>query len=832
MKKKIFPIIFGRTGGDSINKMKDFEYNMHYIEDYKNLYSEIDKLKIKHIDTIFKIICNEKDNFKKKQLLNYKRDFYNNRNLKKYDNLLNDYSNINTEITIYKSKKEKINIIQKGIYDDFYSIIYKSIINIKNLTDEFYLKNGLLFSSAILFNEIKKGKLNFCDINGENKKIILSILKYITRSLTKTTPYSSFNSIFCLINNNKNYTPIKNLNKISNLQITNLFYYHLKEFLTNDLYFKNKLKVRCNSTIWNKNKVLNEFHYFENNRNIENFKKINVSKILIFIFNLLNKSEIRYNNLIDILMKESKEDEILVKEYIDILIKEGFIKIIYPSSLNEKNWIIILKNFLFQNELNNIYSDVVELLNNIIENIKIIENSYDADKRYQVILESYNEIKTFFNSRQYKSDFFEKVAIQDLYYEDTIISSNINIAVDKIEKLTLEIKNTYMSLNNIELKNSKKEFLSSFIPNNSKILILEFYEQIYLKNIENFILENHKIHNAIKFYSRIIVDMENNIELRESIDISIYTEDIKDQNLKNNFGVYLQANNNNFDSIVINNFSNGFGSNISRFLNSLTDDYALKVKKFNKSLYPNYLLCEIKDASIHNINTFPKLTEGLIHLSDDIIKNKTQKSISLSEVYIKKNVQGNIYLTYQDNILLKVNNLSLEGIHRRSKFSQFIELFNDVDNYGYYYLLENINNYNKKKIDLNNNIISIPRINFGPNIIIQRKKWFIRKEYLKSILDEKNKKIEEIFILINIFVNDNFIPKEVFFTISKRNQKNSQDDNYKPQYINFQSPIFILLLLQIINKADDIIEITEMYPTSQDVNQSGGLVTEYIFNCN
>jgi hypothetical protein len=204
----------------------------------------------------------------------------------------------------------------------------------------------------------------------------------------------------------------------------------------------------------------------------------------------------------------------------------------------------------------------------------------------------------------------------------------------------------------------------------------------------------------------------------------------------------------------------------------------------------------------------------------------------LSDVYIKLDKSGDIFLTYQDAVKLKVVNFSLEGINRRSKFFQFIDLFNDVDNYAYIYLLDKINNYFKDKLLLNINIVSIPRLKFGEKLIIQRKKWFVKKDFLTNLLDEKNKSLDEMFILINILVKDNFIPDEVFFKIAKRNVNYPQDDNYKPQYINFKSPIFMLLLLNLINKADDIIEITEMFPSSLDVIQNGGAVKEYILNCN
>ncbi len=834
MKNKLFPFIFGREGGAPIEKLNDFKVVEYFDEPYIKLQEDIDAVRNELVVLLFSIIGKEKESIIKNQLINFKRDFFNNRNIEKYANLLEKHTSLQERLAEYYVVQEKFNFAQEKLYIDFNTVLLKSIQNLQLLTDSFFLKNGLLFSSKVLFDEVQKiSFLNRTSINKKDKRLVISLLKYLTRSLTKTTPYSSFNTIFCLQSNNDNFVSVKNEFKKSNLQITNLFYYYLKQILLSDLIFKNKLIVRTNSTIWQESNSINEFYFFENNNNNEAFKKLNVSPVISFIKKQLELGGIKYSSLVKSLEVATSENKTTVEGFIDALIREGFLKIIYPTSNNDKNWITNLIDFINQNKLEDTFIDVVNVLNYVLETIETLENTFDADIRHQIVLESYRQITYFLTSRNYVTEFLNKVQLQDVFYEDTFVSNDEVISLGVIESLSSEIKKAFHSLNNIPLKKAQRKWLGSYLTNNTKISILEFYEKIYLKNNESFILNNNKLYESEIVFSKIKEHIEEfNQALPDTIDISNYFKKADNECEKIPFGCYIQTNNKNFDTVVINNFSNGFGSNISRFLNFLPEEYSFNVMSHNEKIFPNTLIIEVKDASIHNVNTFPQLAKGLIHLCDDNILKKTYKSISLSDIYINQDKNGDIYLTNQDDVVLQVINFSLEGINRRSKFVQFIDLFNNVDNYGYISLLDKINNYFKESLSLNMDIVYVPRLKFGEKLIIQRKKWLVKKDFLVDFLDEKNKSLDEMFIKINILMKTNSIPDEVFFKIANRNFNNSQDDNYKPQYINFKSPIFMLLLLNLINKADDVIEITEMFPTSCDVIQNGGIVKEYIINCN
>ncbi|MBD3907113.1 lantibiotic dehydratase family protein [Chryseobacterium sp. C-39] len=829
MKKKIFPLIFGREGGAPIEKLNNFK-KIECIESFLKLQNNIDCIKNELIDILFNLTGNEVNDQKKKQFINFKRDFFNDRSIEKYDHLIKSNDSLKIKFSEYFYQKKTFDSTYEKYVTEFDSALETSIDELKEMINSFFVKNGILFSSRVLYDEIQKKTSSFIISNKKDRRLIISALKYLTRSITKTTPFSTFNTIFCLEMSDKNFAPIKENIKRSNFQITNVFYYYLKEILIKDLHFKNELEIRCNNTIWKENESPEEFHFFQNSNNNEAFKKINTSPILCFIQEQLKLNSVKYCSLVAKLETITNENKTNIEHFIDELLKEGFLKIVYPSSCSNKDWIIDLINFINHKNLEDKFPDVINLLASILETIEILENNHNnTDIRYLIVLKSYEKIEEFFVSKKCNLDFFKKVQLQDLFYEDTIVPNNERIFVDKLGELSSELKQAYHALNSFSLKEAKKEWLNKSMKIESKLSILEFYKKIYLKNIDNFTINDIEFFDLIFFLEHI----EKTDMPIDSIDISDYLKNNKEDKAVS-FGAYIQTDNTNFDNVVLNTFSNGYGANISRFLNFLPDKYSTTVRTFVKDLIPDNLIIEVKDASIHNVNTFPQLSEGLIDLCNDSAVKKSFNLIPLTDIFIYSDKLGNISLIDKHDTPVNIINFSLEGLNRRSRFVQFIDLFNDVDNYGYISILDRINFYFKEFKLANSDFCYVPRLKFGNKLIIQRKKWFIKKDFLAKILDEQNKSLHEMFLQINNFTKKNLIPNKVYFKIAERSTTatSSQNDNYKPQYIDFTSPIFILLLSNLIIKADDIIELTEMFPTTSDVIQQGGIVKEYILNCN
>lgn len=839
MFKNNFPLIFGRKGGGEFSMLGSLRTPSieNYIVTLLIQQNEITVLINRLIADLHVVISKEDDIKTKHQLLNFKRDLFNNRPIEKHLTLIKTHIILEENFNQYYQRTDTYNKAKQEYKEVFYKDFYASIENLKGLSENYFLKNGLLFSSNILSKEIKKSDFRFTSLNKKNRRLLISTLKYLTRSLTKTTPFSSFNSIFCLENREGQYRPIYLAVKTSNFQITNLFFYYLKELILKDQDFKNCLDIYCNTTLWEYQKQDNVFHFFINKKNNEAFKKLSKSPILLYIKDQLSSNELNYSALIDKIKRVTEDKKDTIISFVDTLINEGVLQITYPVSSDDKNWIQRLLDFINRNEsqLTKKFKDLISVLKNIQSTIEALENIFEVEERQQLILNSHIEIITFLRSWNDDTAFTRKVAPQDLFYEDTFSKTSDLISLKTLNTTSSSLKRVFLNLNNIPYKKTLKQFFAKYLKEeyNRKLPILLFYEKIYLKHINEFTLTDSDLSIFRREFKKIVhLINENTSGPTNPIDVSNYTKKTKDENEDSiSFGCYIQVANNNWDQLILNNFSNGNGSNISRFLNFLPDEFANKVLEFNKNNYQGKIITEVKDASIHNVNTYPPLSEYVISVNEDFSLKESYTSISLSEIYVVYDLDEGLLLKNEKGVEIQPNSFSLEGLNRKSKFTQFLDIFNPVDTSGYILFKQSIWQLYVNKLR-HKDIVHIPRIVYGKTIIIQREKWLVKKEFMLKSLDKTKQALDKNFMIINQWILQNKIPDEVFIKIAQRDLSNSQNDNYKPQYINFKSPVFLLLFINMVNKADDIIEITEMYPNASHIDQTGGYAKEYVLNIN
>ncbi|WP_299136848.1 lantibiotic dehydratase [uncultured Tenacibaculum sp.] len=820
-----FPFLFGRKGGGSFNLLEklcplDIQKKLDTVIE---LFDSLEQEKERMNNVIHTTIGDIKESNDINILINYKRDLFNNRNVEKYLTKIK-YPIIQNDL---KSFIKKVEDYQNdlNLFNNLYQIeLLNSIEKLKKITDKTFFKNGMLFSSEILYKQINKSDFKFIQLNKKKKKLVISVLKYLTRSVTKTTPYSSFNNIFCLeYNKEKNLINSVDQN-YSSVQIINLFFHYLKELLIKQKGFTNILEIKLNSTIKKQEKQV--INYFLNKDNNESFKNIGENPLILFILDYIKENSTTYKSLIDKIQSVTDESEEDIINYIEVLINEGFLILKYPVSSTQPNWIYDLKQKLESiSEIDIDFSaSLIELLTVIIEEKKKLEINHDVENRKKIIEILYQKIVLFFKIYKPDSEFSIKVKERDLFYEDTISSLQVNIPSKEVNILTNSLSEIYQLFNSIlRQKKELKRFLGTFMDSKQKMTVLELYEKIYLKQINNFTFEKEAIEEFNKLMSKIVHKIESN-DLKETVDVY----DLGISNLNNekhtSFGVYFQVENNDFTKIVINNFSNGKGASVSRFLNAFPNSYA---KQVNEYIEAQNSIVEVKDASINNTNTFPSICNKVISVNENLALESDYELTFLNEYFIGYNQKNELVLLDKDNNEIEPAIISLEGINRRSKVTQFLDVFNRTDNSGYNLLLSSIKNYFKNS---NKEITLIPRLTYKKDIVLLRKTWFVKKKLLKNILDVNTE--TDVFWKLNNWIRKNNIPSKVFIRISEQDFKKPQDDNYKPQYIDFESPVFMLLLTNIIEKADDTIEMTEMYPVIPSNENESFYAKEYIVNVN
>ncbi|MEY4905244.1 MAG: hypothetical protein RLZZ292_3059 [Bacteroidota bacterium] len=132
------------------------------------------------------------------------------------------------------------------------------------------------------------------------------------------------------------------------------------------------------------------------------------------------------------------------------------------------------------------------------------------------------------------------------------------------------------------------------------------------------------------------------------------------------------------------------------------------------------------------------------------------------------------------------------------------------------------------KLETQNSKLEIPRIYLATKnrLILRRHTWHIGLEnlpYLKNQEDEM-----AYFQRIRTWRTELNLPNPVFITLSDRNDANTPQsrDDYKPQYIDFESPLFVNLLGRLLKRVTSHLKIEEMLP--DETMLEGGWVRELV----
>jgi len=293
---------------------------------------------------------------------------------------------------------------------------------------------------------------------------------------------------------------------------------------------------------------------------------------------------------------------------------------------------------------------------------------------------------------------------------------------------------------------------------------------------------------------------------------------------------------------VINGTFGGHGKMISRFLHILPNEVLDDVRKWNLSLVePDALFAEDCDASYFNANLHPPLLPFEIRMPGGHNSLPVEQQLPIGDF----NVQ---YLPEKNEVVLIhkpsgkrtfVLDLGFEGHGRRSQLFKLLLKFSDVDYLFSAPVLHAANscwnnsahNVPQKKVKIS------PRIIYEDLIILQRKTWYVPKEFLP--MRKLHQDDASYYVYLQEWRQEHGIDKEVFVYLNPTKNNHSVDpklmqklgrDDYKPQYINFGSVLMIKLFEKAIGKVPVMMKIEEALPAPNHMTQIAGerYVTEYL----
>ncbi|MCY0971131.1 lantibiotic dehydratase [Chryseobacterium wangxinyae] len=766
----------------------------------KNNYDEIFDLKKKfnnYKNEVLELLHNYNQTITEKKInnaiQNLRRDIFNQRIVKE-----KDLAHLNTDITDFVKKLFEIQFTINQKIKNFTCTFDKSLDSkqkeLLKIFNHPYIQNGLLLSSHDLLKSSVK------NIYNRKKQIQLetTILKYVTRTIFKPTPYSSFTTV--------NIVSIENVADISHIlpkkeitsyvRLNNYIYrVFIEEILCREEIYKN-LSVELNETFIQDNETkiakvlinknnLDYFYYF----NMSDF----IAEVVVF---LTSKKHIKYCDLLIAFNMYSHEE---VSAYINKLIEIGLIKFIYPVSGISENWVVKLIDWLKKIDYNTGGVQMIALLSKLEQ----LRGSYE--KKFGNFSERLNlieEAQKTINSYPFKNETFSIMLPKNesLFLEDTLSNNEMRLSnhflKNKLEKLNCLI--TFANSQSFFERQQKKifQFFNEFTTK-KQLGLLEFYEA-YIKKIKSNIPFQNSEQDTINLSDYF------NFELDDS-QVMFY---FKDQNLSvkqnTSFSMFFQIFEN---SIIINNIGLGYGRMCSRFFHMFDPSFLEEVKILNRSLQKeNSLQTEVNDSSFFNANMHPLLFDHECIIPGGHANTTEENIIGLQKLVVRKSKNEDKLILF-DEVSQKeiiMHDSSFQGRKSRSQMFNFLLNFTDKVFPDFTPILKTINNkYSEEK----GGYVIFPRIVFESNIILQRKYWQVSKIKLSSFLSKN--KISNFFLEINIWRKENDIPPKLFVSISEG--EDSRRDDYKPQFVDFENPIFANLLHKIFRRADQIV-LTEFLP--------------------
>ena len=519
--------------------------------------------------------------------------------------------------------------------------------NIKILSKETVLTNGLVLSAPSVLDRIASyQKKEIARFRKKEKQTERTIVQYLTRIATKTSPFSTFTQIG-LAEIKEQSSLIENAKLTSNQSFVRINNYILKRF--KDSIVQNRtlvqgLRIVVNSTL---TRLENGYEFLVNDNNIEVFQTMDDHPVVQLI---LDKLELDKRLLLSTLVKKLLEEVDAEIEDIENFVLElheiGFLEFEISVSNLDANWELKCLDLLSHLPKCPLSEDWTKLLFLLQETKQKYPRLHPSERR--VLLKkafiSFNGLFEEINQgiQQQKQTFFKKqfdhqltFNTTNLLYEDNVVQTKTSLSKKHIKALLNKLNAFVKTLEPFQ-RNDEIEILADFFKENynDKIDLLTFYKAFAewkLSNHRHTDPENNFQKWKPAFKKTIVIENEMvHIEIK-NLQATILNTKEKQTIKSHSAFVQLYQNENGFQCFL-NAAMPGYGKYFSRFLYLFPTKVTEQLQERNNR--ENRLFAEINDASFFNANIHPPLMPFEIKLLDGNTPVSEKQSILLKEIDI------------------------------------------------------------------------------------------------------------------------------------------------------------------------------------------------------
>ncbi len=810
---KLFSHILARVGGTTFSKVEALSFEkMSLVKILLQKEQDLDFQFEKVLQT-FESTINNTQNYRLRAILNNsKKDFRNHRfsflkkiKKAKQENLFRD---LLFNISIYSDLKMEIENLKK----EFALIFNKEeLFQYSFLKDFFQDQNilkGLLQSSHSLYHQSKKLESKSPEFfRKKERQTLRALAQYFYRIGTKTSPFSHFTTLD-LLSEKDGFFKSENLEpENSFFQFNNFILVEMKELLLKEPTFFRQLQLKINPTISVNNDA---FHFIINSKNVETIQQIESSIILEELSqNILSKEGVTLKIAVAQLLELVEADEESIENYLLELIELGFIEWHWNFSGLSFDWedkllafISSMDNFTKKND----WSICLERMVQFKTQLDFIDHEvrYDFQKH---LINDLNELglKNMIPELMFFEDVQKSTAVQLPKKEITPIIQSLDSLLRMIEPLMEnEFKNRILNCWNLNFKNKKA------------VPIIYFYKKFYQTPFDNSTFTNNqngvlleKIKLKIKEKGEI--DKKGNLHFRTEDLKNIFSEENKSSSSQYS-GLFQFYKNEGKINAVINGLTPGYGKLFGRFLPLFDEGITILLQKWNFELLNDELWLENVDASIFNANLHPSLLDFEIRNSNSQNNLPIENQIPINELEVTwdDDIKAPVLVFSKFNEKVSILDFGFEHPGNRSPMFQLLNGFG-IPHATYRYFTKLVNEvfFDKKPNEIN----SFRRIVIDDHLVLQRQ----YSEVLNSFFPKKEKgeSSSTYFLKIQKWKMENKIPQFIFIQSMQdadNSTSNLSRDFFKPQFIDLNSPIAIVLLQKVLERHSGEIRMVEMLP--------------------
>ncbi len=382
------------------------------------------------------------------------------------------------------------------------------------------------------------------------------------------------------------------------------------------------------------------------------------------------------------------------------------------------------------------------------------------------------EIQQILQENLPKNSEFNIPNVAHLLYENTAVKTNFDVTELEIHGLITKFS-CFLAENNLQTYFSKFQNLE--LPNKSTSF--DEFHAYYFENFENF-------RQPEKLFSK---------KSQKSVLIQLFRD------TENGL------------SGVVNQLSIGYGKHFGRFLGLLPKQYSVLQNRWNTSPKDEIWVLNpaINQADFAQLSP---LFESEIVLNG--VKSEKKNQILIENIEICNGNALGIFLRHKlEKKIIKIFNIDSKKLSQNNELYHFFNLFAEQDAPLTEFIFEENKN---NKILLDSNIFHFPRIIIDNSIILQRKIWFVPKNSIPKKNSGDTLKI--FFEKIRAWRLKLDLPSQMFLTIRPQEIFMPDEKNhYKPQFIDFDIPIFLDLWEKLVLKAEEILKIEEMLPAGKNL---------------